>query len=69
METKRPFPEVPRPILTSAAVLGGIIGILLSDRFRWSAVQSFVFTLLIAGGCVLVAAFAYSALRGKDRQR
>jgi MFS family permease len=47
-------------VLTAGAVLGGIIGIILSDRLNWSAVQSFLITLGIALGCVVIFGVAYS---------
>jgi hypothetical protein len=69
MESKRPFAHIPRQILTFAVVLGGIIGIILSDRFRWTAVQAFIVTLFIISGCVIIAAVGYSALRGRRARR
>ncbi len=60
---RRPFPNVPRRLLTVVTIIGGLIGIFLSDLLHWSVEQSFIFTLLIAGGLVALTALVYSALR------
>ena len=59
MNDKRPFADVPRMVTTMAAVGGGIVGLLLSQAFRWSNEQTFVITLIIAVVFVVIAAFGY----------
>lgn len=65
MEPQRPFAGVPRRWLTGAAVVGGIGGLILSQHFRWSEVESFIYTLFIAFGCVAATALVYGALVGR----
>ena len=59
MNDKRPFADVPRMVTTMAAVGGGIVGLLLSQAFRWSNEQTFVITLVIVIAFVMIAVFVY----------
>ena len=58
---RRPFADVPRRWLTIAVVVGGMIGLLLSQVFHWTDVQTFVVTLIIAGLCAALSAVLYRA--------
>ena len=53
-ERRPPFSDVPRRWLNIAAVVGGVIGLLLSQLFGWSDVQTFIVTIGVAGLCVLL---------------
>ncbi len=63
----RPFAKVPRQILTIAVVVGGLIGIFLAQQFRWTGIQSFFATLVIALACVLVAVWVYTLITGRGK--
>ncbi|MBX3064259.1 MAG: hypothetical protein U0528_19410 [Anaerolineae bacterium] len=58
---RRPFADVPRRWLTIAVVVGGMIGLLLSQVFHWTDVQTFVVTLVIAGIGAALSAVLYRA--------
>jgi hypothetical protein len=62
MERRRLFADIPRPVLTVAIIVGGLLGLFLTDRFKWGVWESFFFTLIIAVGLVLVTAAVYRAL-------
>lgn len=62
MNDKRPFANIPRQFITIAAVIGGMIGIVLSDRLGWDDLQGFLYTLIICMGCVFITVIIYSAV-------
>lgn len=62
---RRPFVDVPRRWLTIAVVVGGMIGLLLSQVFRWTDVQTFFVTLVIAGIGAALSAVLYRATHTK----
>jgi uncharacterized membrane protein YdcZ (DUF606 family) len=62
MERRRLFADIPRPVLTAAIIAGGLLGLLLTDRFKWGVWESFFFTLIIALILVLATAAVYRAL-------
>lgn len=61
-----PFPNIPRRLLNVAAIGGGLVGIILSQVLGWSAIEGFLFTLLIAGGCVLLVAVGYAIVVNRN---
>ena len=63
MDNKRPLSDIPRNWLTIAAVVGGIIGITLTQTFHWASIESFIYTLGIAAACVALTVIGYRALR------
>ncbi|MCC7208468.1 MAG: hypothetical protein IT323_14260 [Anaerolineae bacterium] len=62
MVRRRFFGDIPRAVLTAAIVVGGILGLILTDRFRWGVWESFFFTLIIAGLLLLATTAVYRAL-------
>jgi ribose/xylose/arabinose/galactoside ABC-type transport system permease subunit len=58
-ERRPPFADVPRRWLNIAAVVGGLAGLLLSQAFGWSDVQTFVVTLGIAGVVVALTVWLH----------
>jgi hypothetical protein len=62
MQDKRPFANVPRRLLTVATIVGGLIGLALSNVLQWDMIQSFVFTLIIALICILITIVGYRTL-------
>lgn len=62
-ERRPPFSDVPRRWLNIAAVVGGVLGLLISQLVGWSDVQVFVMTLGLAGGCVLLTVLVHRALK------
>jgi ABC-type xylose transport system permease subunit len=69
MERKRPFSNVPRWLLTTAAIVGGLIGLALSQGLHWTDIETFVATLIIVSGCVLLVALLYGAMRGDKKKQ
>ncbi len=69
MERKRPFSNVPRWLLTTAAIVGGVIGLALGQGLHWTDVESFVYTLILASVCVLIVVLLYGALRGDKKKQ
>jgi ABC-type phosphate/phosphonate transport system permease subunit len=67
MKDNRPFLDVPRMVTTMAAVGGGIVGLLLSQVFHWSDVQTFGVTIIIALVFVMIAVLVYRAVRRSDK--
>lgn len=62
MERRRLFADIPRPVLTGAIIASGLLGLLLTDRFKWGVWESFFFTLIIAVILVLATVVVYRAL-------
>jgi hypothetical protein len=60
-----PFVEVPRRWLYPVVVAGGVAGLLLGQNAGWSDVETFLVTLGLAGGGVVVTAFAHRALTSR----
>jgi ribose/xylose/arabinose/galactoside ABC-type transport system permease subunit len=69
MERKRLFSHVPRWLLTTAVIIGGVIGLALGQGLHWTEVQSFVYTLIIASACVLIVVLLYGAVRGDKKKQ
>ncbi len=68
MERKRPFSNVPRWLLTAAAIVGGLVGLALSQGLHWTDVEGFVYTLIIASACVLITVLLYGVVRGDKKK-
>jgi MFS family permease len=64
-ERRPPFSDVPRRWLNIAAVVGGVVGLLLSQQFGWSDVQTFIVTIGVAGLCVLMTILLHRALQAR----
>lgn len=60
---QRPLASIPRRPLTIATVIGGVIGLILSQLLGWSVMQSFLYTLMIAGLAILITAVGYRTLK------
>jgi predicted MFS family arabinose efflux permease len=66
MEKHRLFSDVPRNLLTIATVVGGLIGLILSQIFQWTSNVTFFVTLGVALLCIAATILVYRALhRGK----
>lgn len=54
----------PSPVLRRlqivVVVIGGIVGIILSRRFGWDDTQTFIVTLIIAGGLLAGVTLMYN---------
>lgn len=59
----RPLASIPRRPLTIATVIGGVIGLILSQAFGWSIVQSFLYTLMLIGFAILITAVGYRTIK------
>lgn len=57
------FAKVPRSWLIIAVVLAGIISLLFGRQFHWSNTESFIYTLLLALGFVLITVGIYNNTR------
>lgn len=64
-----PFDGVPRRWLNLAAVAGGLAGLLVGQQAGWSDVQTFIATLFIAGGGVLLTGWVYARVAGSLSSR
>ena len=60
---QRPLVNIPRRPLIMATVTGGIIGLILTQAFGWSIMQSFLYTLMFAGLAILITSVAYRTFK------
>jgi 4-hydroxybenzoate polyprenyltransferase len=52
--------RVPRAWLTIAVVVAGIIGLLFGKQNHWSPIESFIYTILLALGCLMLTVGIYN---------
>ncbi len=62
MNNNRLFADVPRNLLTIATVVGGVIGLVLSQVYAWTMTVSFLVTLGLALLCVAATVLVYRGL-------
>lgn len=60
-----PFAEVPRRWLYPVVVAGGVAGLLLGQNAGWTDTQTFLVTLGLAGGGVVLTAYVHRALASR----
>lgn len=60
---QRPLASIPRRPLIMATVTGGVVGLILTQAFGWSIMQSFLYTLMFAGLAILITAVAYRTFK------
>ena len=60
---QRPLASIPRRLLTIATVIGGVIGLILSQLFGWTIMQTFLYTLMFAGFAILITAVGYRTIK------